>query len=195
MPAPLLLRIYLLAGLVFHKAVWEIMKRRAKASAAENSPPPKAKALSALKVAILIAIIVQTLVPDVFPIVKEPANLRIAGLILYTLGLVIAVSARIQLGMNWSDIEKSFVTDSHALVARGLYRFVRHPIYTGDTMLLAGLELALNSWGVAAVVPLVIYVRMQAMKEERKLLASLPGYEQYYRHTSRFIPFSGLTGR
>jgi protein-S-isoprenylcysteine O-methyltransferase Ste14 len=195
MSAPVFLRIYLLAGLVFHKAVWEIMKRRTKASASENPPAPKARALSALKVAILIAIIVQTLLPDVFPIVAEPEHLRLAGLILYTLGLIIAVSARVQLGMNCSDIEKSFVSDDHSLVARGLYRFVRHPIYTGDTILLAGLELALNSWGVAAVIPLVFYVRMQAMKEERKLLASLPGYEQYYRHTSRFIPFSGLIGK
>jgi protein-S-isoprenylcysteine O-methyltransferase Ste14 len=187
MSALVFIRLYLLAGLVFHKAVWEIMKRRAPAS--EDPPASKARALSALKVVILIAIIAQTLLPDIFPIVKEPANLRIAGLTLYTFGLVIAVSARIQLGRNWSDIEKSFVGDGHLLVARGLYRFVRHPIYTGDTILLAGLELALNSWGVAAVVPLVFYVRMQAMKEERKLLASLPGYDQYYRHTSRFIPF------
>lgn len=195
MSAPVFLRIYLLAGLVFHKAVWEVMKRRAKASSSDPPPAPKARVLSALKVAILIAILVQTLVPDILPIVSEPEYLRVAGLILYTFGLVIAVAARIQLGMNWSDIEKSFVADDHSLVARGLYRFVRHPIYTGDTMLLAGLELALNSWGVAAVIPLMFYVRMQAVKEERRLLASLPGYEQYYRHTSRFIPFAALLGK
>jgi protein-S-isoprenylcysteine O-methyltransferase Ste14 len=183
-------RIYLLSGLVFHKAVWEIMKRRVRTGAPQESPAPGARVLSALKIAILAAIVVQTQLPDVLPITDTPRNLRLAGLILYTAGLLIAVSARIQLGRNWSDIEKSFLTDRHLLVVRGLYGFVRHPIYTGDVMLLAGLELALNSWAIATVIPLVLYVRMQAVKEERRLLDSLPGYDQYYRRTSRFIPFN-----
>jgi protein-S-isoprenylcysteine O-methyltransferase Ste14 len=189
------MRLYLLAGLVFHKAVWEVMKRRVRTPGSEKQPAPKVKILSALKIAILAAIILQTFLPDFLPILEHPENLRRAGLILYTLGLAIAVSARIQLGQNWSDIEKSFVARSHLLVARGLYRFVRHPIYTGDLMLLAGLELTLNSWAVVAVIPLMFYVRMQAVKEERKLLDSLPGYQQYYSQTSRFLPFSNLVGK
>jgi protein-S-isoprenylcysteine O-methyltransferase Ste14 len=183
------IRSYLLAGLVLHKLVWEAMKRRMPASAPSTQISPKVRILSALKVAILAAILLQALLPDFLPISQQPGNLRIVGLILYTIGLVIAVTARIQLGRNWSDIEKSFVTHGHRLVARGLYRFVRHPIYTGDIVLLAGFELALNSWAVAAVLPLVLYVRIQAVKEERKLLKSLPGYDRYYQQTSRFIPF------
>jgi protein-S-isoprenylcysteine O-methyltransferase Ste14 len=189
------IRLYLLAGLVFHKAVWEVMKRRAGTPAPEKQPSSKAKILSAVKIAILAAIVVQTFLPDFLPILEHPENLRKAGLILYSMGLAIAVSARIQLGQNWSDIEKSFVSRGHLLVARGLYKFVRHPIYTGDLILLAGLELTLNSWAVLAVVPMMFYVRMQAVKEERRLLDSLPGYQQYYNQTSRFLPFSHLIGK
>jgi protein-S-isoprenylcysteine O-methyltransferase Ste14 len=102
---------------------------------------------------------------------------------------VTAVTARIQLGPNWSDIEKSYVKQEHALVAHGLYRVMRHPIYTGDLLLLLGLELALNSWAVIGLVAVAVYVRQQAIREERDLLERIPGYDQYCRRTARFVPF------
>jgi len=66
---------------------------------------------------------------------------------------------------------------------------VRHPIYTGDLLLLLGLELALNSWAVIGVVAMAVYVRRQAIREERNLLEKIPGYDQYCRCTARFVPF------
>jgi protein-S-isoprenylcysteine O-methyltransferase Ste14 len=81
------------------------------------------------------------------------------------------------------------VKQGHALVTHGLYRYVRHPIYTGDMLLLLGLELALNSWCALGVIALALYVRAQTIREESNLLKSLPGYDEYCRHTSRFLPF------
>ena len=181
------MQIYLLAGLLFHKAVWEYMKRRSAGPPPEKRPAPL---LSRLKIVILLGIIGQTLFPEILPVLtfQSPA-LRMIGLALYTAGLGMAVTARIQLGRNWSDIEKSYVKRDHALVAHGLYRYVRHPIYAGDLLLLLGLELALNSYGVLGVGIIAVYVRGQAIREERKLRQSLPGYQQYYERTSRFLPF------
>jgi protein-S-isoprenylcysteine O-methyltransferase Ste14 len=169
--------------------VWEILKRRQPARSAPQSRSPKIRLLSAAKVVIFAAITIQTLAPEIFPIAADPAALRIIGTALYTLGLLTAVSARLQLGRNWSDIEKSAVMENHALVAHGLYRWVRHPIYAGDVLLLLGLELALNSGIAVSVVVLALYVRRQAMTEERALLKTLPGYDLYYRRTARFLPF------
>jgi protein-S-isoprenylcysteine O-methyltransferase Ste14 len=189
------IRIYLLGGLLLHKAVWEMMKVRASradeepASNARRSRSLKARALSAVKLGILVAILIQTLVPDFLPLSQDPRMLRSIGLVFYTLGLVAAVTARIQLGRNWSDIEKARLQQDHALVARGLYRYVRHPIYGGDLLMLFGLELALNSWCVLGVIALIVYVRKQAIREERQLLQALPGYDQYCRRTTRFLPF------
>lgn len=183
-----LMRIYLVGGLVLHKAVWEIMKRRDRAPAAVKERTPKARFLSLVKVLILAAIVVQALGFDVLPI-SDRDSLRTVGVIIYSIGLLTAVAARIQLGQNWSDIEKSYVKQDHELVAHGLYRYVRHPIYASDLLLLLGLELALNSWAVVGVVAVAIYVRRQAIREERKLLQTLPGYQQYCRRTARFIPF------
>jgi protein-S-isoprenylcysteine O-methyltransferase Ste14 len=183
-----LLRLYLLFGLLLHKAVWEYMKARQGAAHEKKVSTLKVRILSALKLCILLGIIAQTLLPEMLPLSESPV-LPVVGAILYTLGLAMAVMGRIQLGWNWSDIEKAYVKQDHALVAHGLYRYVRHPIYAGDILLLAGLELALNSWGVLGAAAIAIYVRSRAVREERSLKSALPGYEQYCRRTSRFLPF------
>lgn len=184
-----LLRVYLLAGLIAHKAIWELLKRR---SGTEQQPGRgmALKLVKAFKVAILLGIVAQTLLPrDVVPIAADALLLRVIGAVSYTVGLLVAILGRLQLGDNWSDIETAQVKGDHAVVSSGLYRYIRHPIYVGDLMLLLGLELCLNSWlvlGVAALVPVVIH---RAVREERVLVQRLPGYETYLRRTKRFIPF------
>jgi protein-S-isoprenylcysteine O-methyltransferase Ste14 len=183
------LRIYLLGGLLLHKAVWEFMKSRQGGVAGDKPRSLKVRLLSAVKLVILLGIIAQTVSPTLLPISSEPSILRAVGLLLYTLGLLIAVTARIQLGWNWSDIEKSYVKQGHALVTHGIYSYVRHPIYAGDVLLILGLELALNSWCILGVIAIAVYVRRQAIYEERRLKEALPGYDQYCRRTTRFLPF------
>lgn len=186
------LRFYLLAGLIAHKAVWEILKRR-KAPSTEK-PAPKAQPLSvqlvkAVKVAILLGIVAQTMLPEIFPISTEPFGLRVIGVTVYTAGLLIAVIARLQLDNNWSDIETAQVLSHQQVVSNGIYGYVRHPIYVGDILLLFGLELSLNSWlvlGVALMTPVIL---LQATREEKKLVETLPGYDVYCQQTKRFIPF------
>lgn len=183
------IRIYLLAGLLLHKAVWEVLKVRQGAGATKRPRSLKERVLSAIKLTILIGILVQTVMPEFLPIAADPATLRALGVALYTIGLAAAILGRVQLGWNWSDIEKAYVKKDHALVCHGLYRFVRHPIYAGDLLLLLGLELALNSWCVAGIAALAIYIRRQAIREEGQLRRALPGYEEYCRRTNRFLPF------
>src|SRR5215467_5881402 len=114
-----LIRIYLLAGLILHKAVWEILKRRGPAAAPAPAPSSKARVLSLIKIAILAGIVAQTLAPEIAPISSQPQTLRAVDIAIYTLGLMMAVVSRCQLGRNWSDIEKSRVKRDHMLVAHG----------------------------------------------------------------------------
>jgi protein-S-isoprenylcysteine O-methyltransferase Ste14 len=184
------LRLYLLGGLLLHKLVWEVLKRRGRNSGRFfRTTTPLARAAKLVKIGILAGILVQTLVPDVLPILAEPAWLRRIGAALFTVGLGVAIGARVQLGDNWSDIEAGVVQPAHRLVTVGIYRWVRHPIYAGDLVLLAGLELALNSWLVLLVPALAVVVYRQTLKEEQALAASLPGYADYCRRTRRFVPF------
>ena len=186
----LFLRIYLLSGLLVHKAVWEVLKRR---QTVDFEKPDrsllKVQAVKAVKIAILLAIAVQTLLPDVLPLTSDPFALRIAGTLIYTAGLLIAIRGRTELGGNWSDIEAARVLSEQRVVSNGPYRLIRHPIYVGDLMLLFGLELALNSYLVLGVLLLAPIVLRQALEEEQKLARALPGYEAYCANTKRFIPF------
>ena len=174
-----------------HKVVWEVLKRRQKRADAAGRPAESGPLtlVKAVKIAILLGIAAQTLMPDILPIAEDPAALRVVGVALYTTGLVVAIVSRLQLGANWSDIETAQVLQQQTVVANGIYRFIRHPIYVADLCLLLGLELSLNSWLAAGVLFMAPVVLWKAVREERMLVEALPGYGDYCARTKRFIPF------
>lgn len=185
------LRIYLLGGLIVHKAVWEYMKRSSGRGTAQKSESagPLVTAVKGVKILILTGIAVQTMLPDILPISESPENIRLTGAIIYTIGLAIALIGRLQLGKNWSDIEEAQVLSRQQVVSHGIYHYIRHPIYVGDILLLIGLELALNSWFVLGALALVPVVVWKAIGEEEMLASRLSGYDEYRARTKRFIPF------
>jgi protein-S-isoprenylcysteine O-methyltransferase Ste14 len=186
----MLLKFYLLAGLIAHKAFWEVLKRRAGAGSQPKPPAPlKVKLVKLVKIGILLGIMAQVFLPDILPITQDPADLRLFGTILYTVGLATAIAGRAYLGDSWSDIEVPGQVAKPQLVSRGLYRYIRHPIYTGDMLLLIGLELALNSWFVLLVLVMMPVIMRQTLREEKLLIENLPGYRDYCARTKRFVPF------
>ena len=185
----ILLKIYLLIGLITHKAIWEVLRTRTDEKPKE-SQSIKLIAIKTIKISILLGIIIQTVLPfDLFPITNEPVIFRIVGVLIFTIGLSTAVAARIQLGDNWSNIETGQVLQNQEVVKRGIYGWIRHPIYTGDIFLLLGLELALNSWLFLGVFLLAPVVMLKAIKEEQMLVKELAGYDSYQTKTKRFIPY------
>jgi protein-S-isoprenylcysteine O-methyltransferase Ste14 len=180
-------------GLVLHKAVWEYMKRRDSGSGHISEPKTAESTLKRLlkliKIGFLVFLVIQTLFLNLFPISDDPTAIRIIGVVVYTLGLIIAIIGRIQLGNNWVNLEDYQVIGGQELVQTGIYSYIRHPIYTGDVLLILGLELALNSWLVLITIPLMIYVLKQTKAEEAILSQSFPNYEDYSRHTKMFIPY------
>jgi protein-S-isoprenylcysteine O-methyltransferase Ste14 len=186
---PALLRAVLLGGLVAHKVLWEILKRREGRRLTPARRPAPLVVVKALKVVVLAFLVVQAALLDLLPIAVDSVALRGVGVALFLTGLVVAMIARVQLGGNWVDLEEYRVVPGQSLVARGLYGFVRHPIYAGDLLLLVGLELALNSWLVLGVLPIAVAVVRQAMAEEALLRRALPGYAEYSARTRRFLPF------
>ena len=108
------LRSFLLLGLIAHKAIWEVLGRKDR-SAREPFRPIKV-----LKVALLLGFLLQTFLPPLFPIVAVPAGLQVAaGVVLFSTGLGLAITARCQLGRNWANVEAATVLPDQFLVARG----------------------------------------------------------------------------
>ena len=185
------IRIFLFAGLLLHKLVWELLKRQDQTQAKTRMPMRFGikSIVKAIKMVALFLLIVQTLFLNLLPITNDPGRIEILGIFIYLLGLAVALTGRLQLGKNWVDLEDYRVLPEQKLVQNGIYRYIRHPIYLGDVLLVLGVELALNSWLVIGVVGLLVFVIRQALVEERLLLKSLPGYVDYHRQTKMFIPF------
>lgn len=81
------------------------------------------------------------------------------------------------------------------LMDQGLWRYTRHPNYFGDACVWAGLWLvAASSWaGVVTVVsPIAMTIFLTkvtgASLNEKGMKQSKPGYDDYVRRTSGFIP-------
>lgn len=78
------------------------------------------------------------------------------------------------------------------LVVRGLYRVVRHPMYSSLVVLCLGVAVAAGGvWCYAAVLVLAVFFAAKARYEERFLLGAYAGYAAYAARVGRFVPFVG----
>ena len=83
-------------------------------------------------------------------------------------------------------------TEDQPVIENGVYRWVRHPSYTGGMLMYLGTGLALTNWlSVAIIVAAGGAAYLYRVRvEERALQAALGGrYQEYMRRTKRFIPF------
>jgi protein-S-isoprenylcysteine O-methyltransferase Ste14 len=94
-----------------------------------------------------------------------------------------------ELGRNWSDSLE--VREQHALVTDGLYRYVRHPMYTAFFMWAVAQALLLPNWiaGPAGLVGFGTLFLFRVGREEQMMLDSFgDDYRAYMKRTARLIP-------
>lgn len=75
------------------------------------------------------------------------------------------------------------------LVENGIYKYVRHPIYTG--LFLATLGSVVQSLSLFKLIiwlALVILITYKAAWEEKLLAETYPNYSNYLKRTGRFVP-------
>ena len=73
---------------------------------------------------------------------------------------------------------------ARALVTHGVYRWLRHPIYTAIVLVVAGLVLrGVTPWGAILGAVIVVFLLIKARYEETLLSARYPEYEEYRRRT------------
>lgn len=112
----------------------------------------------------------------------------VVGLVLFVVGLVFAVWARIHIGRNWGTPMTRKVDPE--LVTSGPYRLVRHPIYSGVLVAGIGTAVALSWFWLVAVGLAGIYFVYGATVEERYLGERFPdAYPAYKRSSKMLVPF------
>ncbi|HEV2386483.1 MAG TPA: isoprenylcysteine carboxylmethyltransferase family protein [Candidatus Acidoferrales bacterium] len=111
-----------------------------------------------------------------------------AGLGLTILGLGLAAWARHCLGGNWSAAVA--LKEGHELVRAGPYARIRHPIYTGLELAIAGTALAVGEWRGVAVFALAAGMYAVKARKEETILAQEFGaaFAEHRRHTGSFLP-------
>jgi protein-S-isoprenylcysteine O-methyltransferase Ste14 len=112
----------------------------------------------------------------------------ILGLALTAMGVALAIWARFSLGRNWSGVVT--LKAGHELVGTGLYRRIRHPIYTG--ILLGAFGTAVIKGHLRGLLGFLVVLAMfyfKARREENFLRQEFgAGFEEHARRTGMFLP-------
>jgi len=76
------------------------------------------------------------------------------------------------------------------LVTRGLYRYLRHPMYLSQAMIALGAPLTLGSrYAIALAPPALLVLALRIGREEDALARTFPEYSRYAATTKRVLPF------
>ena len=118
-----------------------------------------------------------------------PAWVQGLALVLLAGGTVIREWAIVSLGAYFSRIVK--IEKGHRLITSGLYRWIRHPAYTGMLIMYFSIVLGLGTWlGAVFTVLVLLTATLYRIQVEEKVLLETFGdeYRDYMGHTWRLFP-------
>jgi protein-S-isoprenylcysteine O-methyltransferase Ste14 len=121
---------------------------------------------------------------------QPPITVSTVGLGLFALGWAI-IGLALRTNPFAVTVVRVQAERRHSVVDTGIYGVIRHPMYTGNSLVNVGLALWLGSYAAAlfAAIPLGLLM-MRIGLEERFLRRELPGYVAY---TSR-VPYRLVPG-
>ncbi|HVR32161.1 MAG TPA: 2-amino-4-hydroxy-6-hydroxymethyldihydropteridine diphosphokinase [Acidimicrobiia bacterium] len=128
-----------------------------------------------------LVVVLFTAEPDASPWLFVGVPLAVAGIAL-GIGAIVSFAAPVSPSPQ--------PREGASLVDRGVYRFVRHPMYGALILATSGAAIAARAWaGVAVSVVLAGVLRLKSAREERILGVVLGGYRAYARSVRRrFLP-------
>ncbi len=133
------------------------------------------------------AAVAATWLPFVLPLMHGtpagPVRQAVSDLLL-ACGMAWALWSLHVLGRN-----VSVLAQARDVVDRGPYRWVRHPLYTGEIVSTLGIAIGANSLAAVAVWLVLCGLQVyRALREEQVLLQALPGYRDYRSRTAALLP-------
>ena len=116
-----------------------------------------------------------------------PLWLQFAGLIFAFAGIIISIASIATLNKNLS----AFPTpkQSAKLIQSGIYKYIRHPIYSGILFFTFGFSIySENMLRFLIFFTLLILFNFKAAYEEKLLLNKFSNYSAYKKKTGMFLP-------
>ncbi len=144
---------------------------------------PTAETRTAQKIVIaglylsLAAMVVVSALDHRFGWSPVPTAICLVGDVLVAVGLGLMGLVVIQNSYAAATVR---VEADQTVVSTGVYGLVRHPMYTGNVIMMVGIPIALGSyWGLVFVVPGLIVLASRIRDEEKLLQKDLDGYREY----------------
>lgn len=111
------------------------------------------------------------------------------GMIMGVFSLVLFIIAHIHLGKYYSFILK--IHQDHKFVSSGLYRFIRHPMYTAYILFHTAIFLITGNWFIGIIwiggICFILFLRIR--KEEESLIETFGDeYREYKKRTGILFP-------
>ena len=170
--------------------VWAIGAFVTKTTKRMEAPGPRSVHIALVAAAFFLLFSTRArLGPLVWRFMPESHASAYAGLALTVAGAALAIWARVFLGGNWSS--SVTIKENHKLVRTGPYAVVRHPIYSGFLLAMAGTAIALGeARGLLALILAFLAWRLKSRVEEGFMIEQFGAeYEEYERQVKALIPF------
>lgn len=170
--------------------VWVLAAMGSKRTARREGPATRLLHLAIMTVAFALLFWPRlSLGPLAWRILPRSQGWVWAGLALTLAGCAFAIRARLLLGGNWSG--SVAVKQDHQLMRRGPYAFVRHPIYSGFLLGLAGVAVAGGELrGFLGWALMFVGWGVKARMEEAFMVEQFgAAYLEYAREVKALIPF------
>ncbi len=109
------------------------------------------------------------------------------GVVIFILGVFITLVAVLQLNVHLSPFPSPL--PGSKLIENGVYKFIRHPIYTGIILVFFGFAIISDS-GYRMIISAVLFLLFyyKSLYEEKSLLEKFPSYLEYKNRAGRFFP-------
>jgi len=112
----------------------------------------------------------------------------IIGTIAIVSGCIMNIIGRFNLGSNWANHIKIY--DEHTLIKKGMYKIVRHPLYSSIMLMFYGAVLVYRNIICFFAVTLIFipFMYYRAKQEELLLIQTFHEYNDYKRKVGMFLP-------
>ena len=121
-----------------------------------------------------------------FPLRSGPL---VAGVMCLGIALWLFYRSHADLGANWSITLE--IHEQHRLVTQGVYRRIRHPMYSALALYSIGQALVIPNWvaGPSNLIAFTILFALRVRAEERMMIEGFGAeYAAYSARTNRLIP-------
>ena len=137
-------------------------------------------------------------VPLIYALTGFPSRLdrqvvpavAVLGVVILCGALLLFFRSHADLGRNWSISLQ--IRNEHRLVTTGIYRFIRHPMYSSFFLLAIAQFMLLPNWfaGTTGLIGTGLLYAFRVRQEERMMVEHFGAeYRDYTAHTGRLIPW------